>query len=58
MRKVIVSERVTLDGFIAGLHGEMDWMEAYFDEALTNYESELQKRDSIIVCVNGQNLNQ
>src|SRR5947209_12590068 len=35
--------RVTLDGFIAGLHGEMDWMEEFFDEALANYESELQK---------------
>ncbi|HWZ17212.1 MAG TPA: dihydrofolate reductase family protein [Ktedonobacteraceae bacterium] len=43
MRKIIVSERVTLDGFIAGLQGEMDWMEEFFDEALANYESELQK---------------
>ena len=43
MRKIIVSMRVTLDGFIAGLHGEMDWMEEFFDEALAEYESELQK---------------
>ena len=43
MRKIIVSERVTLDGFIAGVHGEMDWMEEFFDEALADYESELQK---------------
>jgi dihydrofolate reductase len=43
VRKLIVSARVTLDGFIAGLHGEMDWMEEFFDEALANYESELQK---------------
>ena len=43
MRKIIVSERITLDGFIAGVHGEMDWMEEFFDEALANYESELQK---------------
>jgi dihydrofolate reductase len=43
MRKLIVSERVTLDGYIAGLNGEMDWMEEFFDEALANYESELQK---------------
>ena len=43
MRKIIVSMRVTLEGFIAGLHGEMDWMEEFFDEALANYESELQK---------------
>ena len=35
--------RVTLDGFIAGPNGEMDWMEEFLDEALANYESELQK---------------
>jgi dihydrofolate reductase len=43
VRKIIVSMRVTLDGFIAGLHGELDWMEEFFDEALANYESKLQK---------------
>ena len=43
MRKIIVSERLTLDGFIAGIHGEMDWMEEFFDKALVDYESELQK---------------
>jgi dihydrofolate reductase len=43
VRNIIVSMRVTLDGFIAGLQGEMDWMEEFFDEALANYESELQK---------------
>ena len=46
MRKIIVSMRVTLDGFIAGPHGEMDWMEEYLDEALGNYESELRKQAS------------
>jgi dihydrofolate reductase len=44
LRNIIVSMRVTLDGFIAGPHGEMDWMEAFFDEALATYESELQQR--------------
>ena len=43
MRNIIVSMRVTLDGFIAGPDGEMDWMEEFFDEALATYESELQK---------------
>jgi dihydrofolate reductase len=43
VRNIIVSMRVTLDGFIAGLQGEMDWMEEFFDEALATYESELQK---------------
>jgi dihydrofolate reductase len=27
MRKIIVSEHVTLDGFVAGLNGEMDWIQ-------------------------------
>jgi hypothetical protein len=40
LRKIIVSMRVTLDGFIAGPHGEMDWMEEFFDETLANYESD------------------
>jgi dihydrofolate reductase len=43
VRNIIVSMRVTLDGFIAGLQGEMDWMEEFFDKTLANYESELQK---------------
>lgn len=43
MRQIIVSERITLDGFIARPDGAMDWMEPYFDEALANYEADLQK---------------
>jgi dihydrofolate reductase len=43
VRNIIVSMRVTLDGFIAGPNGEMDWMEEFIDESLANYESELQK---------------
>ena len=43
MRNIIVSMRVTLDGFIAGPNGAMDWMEEFIDESLANYESELQK---------------
>jgi dihydrofolate reductase len=43
LRNIIVSMRVTFDGFIAGPHGEMDWMEEFFYEALATYESELQK---------------
>lgn len=44
MRNIIVSMRVTLDGFIAGPQGEMEWMEAFSDEALASYESELQQQ--------------
>src|SRR5437660_688119 len=43
LKNIIVSIRVTLDDFIAGPHGEMDWMEEFFDESLATYESELQK---------------
>ena len=43
LRNIIVSMRVTLDGFIAGPQGEMDWMEAFLDEDLATYESELQQ---------------
>jgi hypothetical protein len=43
LRKIIVTMRVTLDGFIAGPHGEMDWMEEFFDEALANYVTLLYK---------------
>jgi dihydrofolate reductase len=39
MRKVIVTMWVTLDGFIAGPNGEMDWV--IVDEAMGNYEYEL-----------------
>ena len=43
MRQIIVSERITLDGFITRPDGAMDWMEPYFDEALAKYEADLQK---------------
>jgi dihydrofolate reductase len=37
MRKVIASPFVTLDGFMAGPQGELDWNEPYFDEEMANY---------------------
>ncbi|HEU4784009.1 MAG TPA: dihydrofolate reductase family protein [Ktedonobacterales bacterium] len=43
MRQIIVSERITLDGFITRPDGAMDWMEPFFDDELANYEAELQK---------------
>ncbi|GHO89209.1 dihydrofolate reductase family protein [Dictyobacter formicarum] len=43
MRKIIVSMRITLDGFVTGPNGEMDWMEEFMDDALGTYETELQK---------------
>jgi len=37
MRKVIASSFVTLDGFMAGPQGELDWNEPYFDEEMATY---------------------
>ena len=39
MRKVIVSNYVSLDGFIAGPNGEIDWF--VWDEEMANYSREL-----------------
>jgi dihydrofolate reductase len=40
MRKVIASPFVTLDGFMAGPHGEIDWNVPYFDEEMAAYVHE------------------
>jgi hypothetical protein len=40
MRKVIASPFVTLDGFMAGPYGEIDWNGQYFDEEMGNYIGE------------------
>src|SRR5215469_12730186 len=40
MRKVIASPFVTLDGFMAGPQGEIDWNEPYFDEEMARYVGE------------------
>lgn len=41
MRKIIVTMWVTLDGFVAGPDGDMDWISAIYDEAMGNYEYEV-----------------
>jgi len=41
MRKLITTTWVTLDGFIAGPNGEMDWVGETYDDAMANYESDL-----------------
>jgi len=42
MRKLIVTMWVTLDGFIAGPNGEMNWIGEHFDqEAMGKYEDDL-----------------
>ena len=41
MRKLITTTWVTLDGFIAGPNGEMDWIGELYDDAMSTYENEL-----------------
>jgi len=41
MRKIITSTWVTLDGFIAGPNGEMDWIGEIYDDAMGAYETAL-----------------
>jgi dihydrofolate reductase len=41
MRRIITTTWVTLDGFIAGPNGAMDWVGELYDDAMGTYESEL-----------------
>ena len=41
MRKIITTTWFTLDGYIAGPNGEIDWIGEIYDEAMGRYESEL-----------------
>lgn len=41
MRRIITTTWVTLDGFIAGPHGEMDWVGELYDDAMGAYENDL-----------------
>src|SRR6185437_2872755 len=38
MRKLIVTMWVTLDGYIAGPNGEMDWVTSGYDKDMGQYE--------------------
>ena len=41
MRKIITTTWTTLDGFIAGPNGEMDWIGEIYDEAMGLYEDQV-----------------
>jgi dihydrofolate reductase len=41
MRKIIVTVWMTLDGYVAGPNGEMDWIGELYDEAMGTYEYNL-----------------
>ena len=40
MRKLKMTMWVTLDGYIAGPNGEMDWIGAIYDAAMGTYEDD------------------
>lgn len=54
MRKLKLQVQITLDGFMAGSNGEMDWMVLNWDNALNQYVRELT--DSIGTIVMGRKL--
>src|SRR5204863_719851 len=41
MKKIVVTMWMTLDGYIAGPNGEMDWIGEIYDEAMGKYEDDL-----------------
>ena len=41
MRKVKLQMQLSLDGFVSGPNGEMDWMEWNWDDEIKNYVTEL-----------------
>ncbi|GAB3166761.1 dihydrofolate reductase family protein [Telluribacter humicola] len=49
MRKLKLQVQITLDGYIAGPNGEMDWMTFDWDEALNQYVTQLTEPVDIIV---------
>jgi dihydrofolate reductase len=50
MRKVILSTNVTLDGFMAGPHGELDWHFSHWNDEMEEYITEQGKSiDTILV---------
>lgn len=50
MRKIIVSINVTLDGFMAGPHGELDWHFPLWNEEMASFAYEqLSMMDSILL---------
>lgn len=50
MRKIIASINITLDGFMAGPHYELDWHFPYWTEEMAEFTGmELQKADTILL---------
>ena len=49
MRKLKLQVQISVDGFIAGPNGEMDWMEWNWDEELKKYIGEITEPVDTIV---------
>ena len=49
MRKLVVTMWISLDGFIAGPNGDMDWVNSIYDEAMGNYEAEVVAASDTLV---------
>ena len=49
MRKLKLQIQITIDGFIAGPNGEMDWMEQNWDAGLIDYVRRLTEPVDTIV---------
>ena len=48
-RKLKLQVQISIDGFIAGPNGEMDWMEFGWDESLKRYVKELTETVDCII---------
>lgn len=49
MRKLKLQVQMTVDGYIAGPHGEMDWMALNWDDALKQYVTDLTEPVDCII---------
>jgi dihydrofolate reductase len=54
MRKLKLQVQMSIDGFISGLNGEMDWMAFNWSEDIKNYVDEITKPSDTILL--GKNL--
>ena len=49
MRKLKLQVQTSIDNFIAGVNGEMDWLSWNWDEELNNHVSELTENVELIL---------
>ena len=49
MRKLKLQVQISIDGFIAGPNGELDWMEWNWDDALKQYIADLTEPVDCII---------